>query len=92
MKDKERSKKEKTRNSRYKLTQHSKADDQLDGIWGQLSRTEVIIIKKISDELRNQESKTGPKVRGVRRPGDTAPYSKAARKAAAETAREAAKK
>ncbi|QQN79736.1 hypothetical protein [Streptomyces sp. XC 2026] len=49
-------------------------------------------IPRGSNKGSGRGSKTGPKVRGVRRPGDTAPYSKAARKAAAETAREAAAK
>ncbi|MFE0107480.1 hypothetical protein [Streptomyces sp. NPDC059009] len=49
-------------------------------------------IPPVSNKGSGRGSKTGPKVRGVRRPGDTAPYSKAARTAAAETAREAAAK
>ncbi|MGW7296108.1 hypothetical protein ACWGIB_27445 [Streptomyces xiamenensis] len=49
-------------------------------------------IPRGSNKGSGRGSKTGPKVRGVRRPGDTAPYSNGARKAAAETARKAAAK
>ena len=61
-KGKERSKKRRTRNGRYKMPQQDETDDQPDRIQSQLSRAEVVVVKKISDELRNRKSKTDLKV------------------------------